>query len=102
MSLDLEKHLTFVSGRARISGHTMYDPWQQLIVCLQYGAYHHNQVNIAIHMVCVPLILFSAFEMVCNSCPEPMSDWQSDPDPDAGFQLWALLHAAVMAADALS
>ncbi|PHH77033.1 hypothetical protein CDD82_3693 [Ophiocordyceps australis] len=37
MSLDLERHLTF------------------------YGAYHHNAVNVAIHMVCVPLILVSAF-----------------------------------------
>ncbi|PHH65450.1 hypothetical protein CDD81_2230 [Ophiocordyceps australis] len=37
MSLDLERHLTF------------------------YGAYHHNSVNVAIHMVCVPLILVSAF-----------------------------------------
>ncbi|KAI8683968.1 hypothetical protein NCS57_00061900 [Fusarium keratoplasticum] len=39
MSLDLEQHLTF------------------------YGAYHHNSINIAIHMVCVPLILISAFCM---------------------------------------
>lgn len=39
MSLDLEKHLTF------------------------YGAYHHNPVNVAIHLVCVPLILTSAFTM---------------------------------------
>ncbi|RSM16271.1 hypothetical protein CEP52_000311 [Fusarium oligoseptatum] len=39
MSLDLEQHLTF------------------------YGAYHHNSINIAIHMVCVPLILTSAFCM---------------------------------------
>ncbi|KAM0437564.1 hypothetical protein ACHAPT_001928 [Fusarium lateritium] len=39
MSLDLEQHLTF------------------------YGAYHHNSVNVAIHMVCVPLILISAFCM---------------------------------------
>ncbi|KAK5987299.1 2-hydroxy-palmitic acid dioxygenase MPO1 [Cladobotryum mycophilum] len=39
MSLDLEKQLTF------------------------YGAYHHNSVNIAIHMICVPLILVSAFAM---------------------------------------
>ncbi len=30
----------------------------------QYGAYHHNPVNIAIHICCVPLILFSAFWMV--------------------------------------
>ncbi|KAK4460812.1 hypothetical protein QBC42DRAFT_101135 [Cladorrhinum samala] len=45
MSLDLEKQLTF------------------------YGAYHHNQVNIIIHMVCVPLILFTAFELATNVGP---------------------------------
>ncbi|ODA81982.1 hypothetical protein RJ55_00487 [Drechmeria coniospora] len=39
MSLDLERHLVF------------------------YGAYHHNSVNVAIHMVCVPMILVSAFCM---------------------------------------
>lgn len=39
MTLDLEHHLTF------------------------YGAYHHNSVNITIHMICVPLILVSAFTM---------------------------------------
>jgi len=39
MSLDLEHHLVF------------------------YGSYHHNKVNVAIHVVCVPLILFSAFTM---------------------------------------
>ncbi|KAJ4295676.1 hypothetical protein N0V88_004378 [Collariella sp. IMI 366227] len=45
MSLDLEKQLTF------------------------YGAYHHNQVNIVIHMVCVPLILFTFFELLTNFGP---------------------------------
>lgn len=45
MSLDLEKQLTF------------------------YGAYHHNTVNIIIHMICVPLILFSAFEIASNYGP---------------------------------
>ncbi|KAK1253698.1 hypothetical protein MKX07_001775 [Trichoderma sp. CBMAI-0711] len=39
MSLDLERHLTF------------------------YGAYHHNSVNVAIHMVCVPLLLVSGFTL---------------------------------------
>ncbi|KAL6906835.1 ER membrane protein [Trichoderma evansii] len=39
MSLDLEKHLTF------------------------YGAYHHNSVNVAIHMICVPLLLVSGFAL---------------------------------------
>ncbi|KAK1768329.1 hypothetical protein QBC33DRAFT_371909 [Phialemonium atrogriseum] len=43
MSLNLEKQLVF------------------------YGAYHHNSVNVAIHMVCVPLILFSAFTLASNT-----------------------------------
>ncbi|KAK4218778.1 Protein of unknown function (DUF962) domain containing protein [Rhypophila sp. PSN 637] len=45
MSLNLEKQLTF------------------------YGAYHHNSVNVFIHIVCVPLILFSAFEIASNYGP---------------------------------
>jgi len=45
MSLNLETQLTF------------------------YGAYHHNQVNVVIHMVCVPLILFTFFELLSNSGP---------------------------------
>ncbi|KAH7031174.1 uncharacterized protein B0I36DRAFT_119393 [Microdochium trichocladiopsis] len=43
MALNLEKQLTF------------------------YGAYHHNAVNIGIHSVCVPLILFSGFTLAANS-----------------------------------
>lgn len=43
MALNLEKQLTF------------------------YGAYHHNSVNVGIHMVCVPMILFSAFCMAANT-----------------------------------
>ncbi|KAI1137042.1 DUF962-domain-containing protein [Hypoxylon sp. FL0543] len=43
MALNLERQLTF------------------------YGAYHRNSVNIAIHMVCVPLILFSGFALAANS-----------------------------------
>jgi len=39
MSLNLEQQLTF------------------------YGSYHHNPVNVGIHMVCVPLILLSFFCM---------------------------------------
>lgn len=37
----------------------------------QYGAYHHNAVNVAIHMVCVPAILVSAFCMVRRLLPCP-------------------------------
>lgn len=35
----------------------------------QYGAYHHNSVNVAIHMICVPLLLVSGFALVCPSAP---------------------------------
>lgn len=45
MSLDLEKHLTF------------------------YGAYHSNKVNVGIHVICVPLILFSGFTIASNTGP---------------------------------
>ena len=31
---------------------------------LQYGAYHHNPVNVAIHMTCVPLILAASLTLV--------------------------------------
>ncbi|KAH8885163.1 DUF962-domain-containing protein [Thozetella sp. PMI_491] len=44
-SLDLEKQLTF------------------------YGAYHRDRVNIIIHMCCVPLLLFSFFELLSNIGP---------------------------------
>ncbi|KAI1400347.1 DUF962-domain-containing protein [Hypoxylon fuscum] len=43
MALNLERQLTF------------------------YGAYHRNSVNVAIHMVCVPLILFSGFAIAANT-----------------------------------
>ncbi|KAH8676353.1 DUF962 domain-containing protein [Xylariales sp. PMI_506] len=43
MALNLEKQLTF------------------------YGAYHHDSINVAIHMTCVPLILFSAFALAGNT-----------------------------------
>ncbi|TAQ84422.1 hypothetical protein B7494_g7256 [Chlorociboria aeruginascens] len=43
MSLDLEKQLCF------------------------YGSYHHNPVNIAIHMTCVPLILATGLLLATNT-----------------------------------
>ncbi|RYP38132.1 hypothetical protein DL767_002649 [Monosporascus sp. MG133] len=43
MALNLEKQLTF------------------------YGAYHHDSTNVAIHMLCVPLILFSGFAIAANT-----------------------------------
>lgn len=32
-----------------------------------YGKYHHNHVNIAIHTLCVPFILFSAITVLTNT-----------------------------------
>lgn len=32
-----------------------------------YGAYHHDPVNIAIHMTCVPLILITSFLFLTNA-----------------------------------
>ncbi|KAJ5097720.1 hypothetical protein N7456_008441 [Penicillium angulare] len=32
---------------------------------LFYGAYHHNPVNIAIHIVCVPILLFTGIILAC-------------------------------------
>ncbi|KAI1079425.1 DUF962-domain-containing protein [Whalleya microplaca] len=32
-----------------------------------YGAYHHNSINVAIHMLCVPLILFTGFALAANT-----------------------------------
>lgn len=57
MSLNLEKQLTF------------------------YGAYHHNQVNVAIHMVCVPLILLTFF-LGCTNSPTliPLPPWLTVPN----------------------
>jgi len=71
MSLDLEKQLTFVSSPLipQYWGAVFWNTPKLTDGRSQYGAYHHNRVNVVIHMVCVPLILFSAFEMVscCSS-----------------------------------
>ncbi|KAJ5157809.1 uncharacterized protein N7482_008909, partial [Penicillium canariense] len=34
----------------------------------QYGAYHNNPVNVAIHITCVPILLFTGIVLACN-CP---------------------------------
>ncbi|KAG9231597.1 hypothetical protein BJ875DRAFT_382632 [Amylocarpus encephaloides] len=57
MSLNLEKQLCF------------------------YGAYHHNPVNIAIHMTCVPLILAASLLLATNSPTLiPLPSWLSVPN----------------------
>ncbi|KAJ5818153.1 hypothetical protein N7474_003744 [Penicillium riverlandense] len=35
---------------------------------LFYGAYHNNPVNVAIHITCVPILLFTGIILACN-CP---------------------------------
>ncbi|PNS18597.1 hypothetical protein CAC42_5136 [Sphaceloma murrayae] len=37
-----------------------------------YGAYHHNPVNVAIHITCVPLILMTAFTFGTNTPSIPL------------------------------
>ncbi|KAF7554664.1 hypothetical protein G7046_g6753 [Stylonectria norvegica] len=75
MSLDLERHLTFLQ-RAQLL---------MRLLLSQYGAYHHNSVNIAIHIVCVPLILVSGFCMVCSSAPL-LSNSATASYPDRSIQ----------------
>ncbi|KAF1968991.1 DUF962-domain-containing protein [Bimuria novae-zelandiae CBS 107.79] len=55
MSLNLEKQLRF------------------------YGAYHHNPVNIGIHTVCVPAILFATVVLFTNSPEVPLPSWLTIP-----------------------
>jgi len=57
MSLNLEKQLCF------------------------YGAYHHNPVNIRIHMTCVPLILAASLLLATNSPTLiPLPSWLTIPN----------------------
>ncbi|KAJ9646563.1 hypothetical protein H2201_000652 [Coniosporium apollinis] len=51
MSLNLEKQLAF------------------------YGAYHHDPVNIGIHMACVPLIMMTAFLFFTNTPALALPSW---------------------------
>ncbi|KAI0398628.1 DUF962 domain-containing protein [Xylariaceae sp. FL0594] len=68
MSLNLEKQLTF------------------------YGAYHDNSVNVAIHMVCVPLILASFFTLLSNTGTLiPLPDFITIPNLDLNLGTIAAL-----------
>ncbi|KAM0514648.1 hypothetical protein ACHAPE_006644 [Trichoderma viride] len=73
MSLDLEKHLTF------------------------YGAYHHNSVNVAIHMICVPLLLVSGFALATYTGTLVQTpDWATVPYLDLNLgTIGAFLYAAL-------
>jgi len=56
MSLHLEKQLAF------------------------YGAYHHNPVNIGIHITCVPAILLTSLLLASNSPNVPLPQWLTIPN----------------------
>lgn len=57
MSLDLEKQLCF------------------------YGAYHHNPVNVSVHMICVPAILAVSLLLATNSPTLiPLPSWLTIPN----------------------
>ncbi|KAF2146825.1 uncharacterized protein K452DRAFT_283030 [Aplosporella prunicola CBS 121167] len=55
-SLNLEKQLTF------------------------YGSYHHNPVNIGVHITCVPLIMMTAFLFLSNTPAVSLPEWLSVPN----------------------
>ncbi|KAF2132713.1 DUF962-domain-containing protein [Dothidotthia symphoricarpi CBS 119687] len=56
MSLNLEKQLLF------------------------YGSYHHNAVNVGIHIICVPPILLTAILLLTNTPAVPLPSWLSVPN----------------------
>ncbi|KAJ2716457.1 hypothetical protein H4R19_000641 [Coemansia spiralis] len=66
----------------------------------QYGEYHSNRVNIAIHMVFVPTILWSALALatalypVAAGWPEPVARWlELIPGPTPPLNLAAVVTA---------
>lgn len=61
MSLNLEKQLLF------------------------YGAYHHNAVNVGIHIVCVPAILMTFLVLFTNTPAVPLPSWVSVPNLPLNF-----------------
>ncbi|KAF2088208.1 DUF962-domain-containing protein [Saccharata proteae CBS 121410] len=73
MALNLEKQLTF------------------------YGSYHHNPVNVAVHITCVPMIMMTAFLFLSNTPSVPIPPALSIPNlplnAGTGFAvLYAILY----------
>jgi len=59
-----------------------------------YGKYHHNKINVAIHTVCVPLILFSFIALGTNTPPLiPLPNYLTVPNlPLNGGTIFALIY----------
>ncbi|KAK1070169.1 hypothetical protein LTR12_010004 [Friedmanniomyces endolithicus] len=47
---------------------------------LFYGSYHHDPVNIGIHVTCVPLLLLTAFLFGTNTPAIPLPSWMTVPN----------------------
>lgn len=47
---------------------------------LFYGSYHHNSVNVGIHVVCVPIIVLTFLILFSNSPAIPLPPWLSVPN----------------------
>lgn len=58
MALNLEKQLLFVGTPSR---NCEDENW---LTYEQYGAYHHDPVNIGIHIIFVPILLFTGLLFV--------------------------------------
>nr|POF26360.1 putative endoplasmic reticulum membrane protein c16e8.02 [Quercus suber] len=44
-----------------------------------YGAYHHDPINIGIHITCVPILLLTGFLFGTNSPALPLPAWTTVP-----------------------
>ncbi|KAI7542096.1 DUF962-domain-containing protein [Hortaea werneckii] len=58
---------------------------------LFYGAYHHNPVNVAIHVTCVPVLLITGFLFATNTPALSMPEWMTIPNLPANLGTVACL-----------
>ncbi|KAF2662802.1 DUF962-domain-containing protein [Lophiostoma macrostomum CBS 122681] len=72
MSLNLEKQMTFVRN-SKLAG-------SQELTREQYGSYHHNSVNVGIHVLCVPAIAMTFLVLFTNTPEIPLPSWLSIPN----------------------
>ncbi|KAF2481147.1 hypothetical protein BDY17DRAFT_300769 [Neohortaea acidophila] len=50
-----------------------------------YGSYHHDPVNIGIHITCVPILLMTGFMLATNSPAIPLPPWMTIPNLPANL-----------------
>ncbi|KAF2459744.1 DUF962 domain-containing protein [Lineolata rhizophorae] len=61
-----------------------------------YGSYHHNPVNVAIHVTCVPIIFFTALLFAANTPAFPLPDALSIPNLPANLSTASAFLYAVL------